>query len=819
MPNELIALKEQHGLMPLGVGFLVLALLATIGASVFFSLAEKLNQAATNAKGKEKREAPQKMQARISLGRLLALLSTLGIAGAEFYLLYLIGTHQYQVNYVYEYSSHRGGMWFRALWAGQEGSLMLWTFWSSVLGAVLVMTAREKTHRVWPIFGFIQVYLIAVLLVKSPFVTNLGIVPADGKGISPLLDNQWMAIHPPMLLMGFASTILPAVWGIYGMLYKDVSGWIKSAFSWILFSFSVLGFGLSLGGYWAYETLGWGGFWAWDSVENTSLVPWLFLTALLHTLPVQHKNGTVRATNAFLSFIPCATMFYGTFLTRTGALTLSVHSFAKDGNVSFYYMMVGGAIASFIIPLGIFLWRRPVLTEPIERATVNEAIKATPLTSREFGYNMASLILGLMGLLVGLGMSAELITKIPKIFASSSSAQPEFYNQATYPLAILLTLGMAITPYLSWRATPELDKVGKRLLPSYIAAIVCAMVMVGVAFYLGLRRPAQVFLFATSLFAMFANFLLVIPRTKLASQRKTLGGFVAHIGAAMTLAGIATIVAFQNQTTGVALMKGVPLQVQGTTLTYLGMTSQPFDRDGNFVRIKVVQNGRQWEANPRIYYTDWSGKDSLFGNPPAIGHFPWGDFYISFDQNRLGVFPLNEEQSPNAPFVLTPNTRVQRGDYQFTLTGYDVDESAQKISQEFAGNPEGFNKAFKKLPMVRFKAKISVQYKDNAPVIVTPAIRLEPLTDGAYSEVVEIPGVPGEKAVLRYIPPTPEEMNSEISNFKFQTLNAPDPTGEAIFVDVSTKPLIWLVWIGPVLFTWGGLIAYRRRAAEAGMLK
>jgi cytochrome c-type biogenesis protein CcmF len=802
-----IATAEQHGYMPFGVGLLVASLIATLLAMFFFWQAEQ----------QSKKYSPKEKFVAGPWGKRFALLSTLAIVGVEFYLLYLIGTHAYNVNYVYEYSSRRGGMWFRALWAGQEGSLLLWTFWSSILGGVLAVTAKEKTHRVWPVFGVMQLFLIATLLVKSPFITNLGAMPTDGKGINPLLDNQWMAIHPPMLLCGFASTILPAVWGIYGMLYKD-NTWIKSAFSWILFSFSVLGFGLSLGGYWAYETLGWGGFWAWDSVENTSLVPWLFLTALLHTLPVQQKNGTVVKTNAFLSFIPCALMFYGTFLTRTGALTLSVHSFAQDSNQAFYYMMVGGAIASFVIPLGIFLWRRSSLHSEITKVDKAElGIKPTPLTSREFGYNMACLILGLMGLLVGIGMSAELITKIPKLFANSSSAQPEFYNQATYPLAILLTLGMAITPYLSWRATPELDKVGKKLLPSYIAAIVLALVMVGIAFSMGLRAPAQVFLFATALFAMFANFLLIIPRTKLASQRKTIGGFVAHLGAAMTMAGIAVVVAFQNQNTGVALMKGVPQTVQGATLTYLGMTSHPFDRDGNFIRIKVVQNGRQWEAQPRIYYTAWNGKDSLFGNPPAIGHFAWGDFYISFDQKQIGVFPLNEEQSPNAPFVLTPNASVQRGDYKFTLTGYDVDEAAQKISREYQGNPEGFNDAFKKLAVVRFKAKIAVEYQGSAPVTVTPAIRLEPSKDGAYSEVVEMPGPAGEKVILRYVPPTPEEMNSEISNFKFQTFNAPDASGEAIFVDVSTKPFIWLVWIGPVLFTWGGLIAYRRRAKEAGL--
>ena len=141
-----------------------------------------------------------------------------------------------------------------------------------------------------------------------------------------------MVIHPPILFLGFASTLFPWVWAMYGLIYRDWDGWVKSSFAWTLFSFAALGLGLSMGGYWAYETLGWGGFWAWDPVENSSLVPWIFLTALLHGIPIQRANGGFKVTNLLIAPLTFATMFYGTFLTRSGLLSdFSFHSFSSLG--------------------------------------------------------------------------------------------------------------------------------------------------------------------------------------------------------------------------------------------------------------------------------------------------------------------------------------------------------------------------------------------------------------------------------------------------------------------------------------------------------
>ena len=272
--------------MPLGYTLLGLALAATVIANVLFVLCGKGERGALCNWAK----------------RFVALAAT-GVIGACAYLAYLIATHQFQVHYVAEYTSRRTKLWYlmAAFWGGQEGSMLLWAFWTAVLGVWLAYRGGKNSAKAWPIFGIAQVYLLSILLVKCPFKLGEGPIPGDGRGLNPSLENYWMVIHPPILFLGFASTLLPTVWAIYGLLHRDWDGWVKSALPATLFSFATLGFGLSLGGYWAYETLGWGGFWAWDPVENTSLFPWLLLTSLLHGLVLQKKRALVRKATSSLA--------------------------------------------------------------------------------------------------------------------------------------------------------------------------------------------------------------------------------------------------------------------------------------------------------------------------------------------------------------------------------------------------------------------------------------------------------------------------------------------------------------------------------------
>jgi Cytochrome c biogenesis factor len=796
--------------MILGYLLLALALVATVGANVLFTLSRRPGRATL-----------------LKAAKGAVVTAAAGVVGASAYLAYLIATHQFQVAYVAEYSSLRSNKWylFAAFWGGQEGSLLLWAFWNALLGVVLAYRSGEqRTSRVWPIYGIAQVFLLGLLLLKCPFYVPADkAVPADGRGLNPLLENMWMVIHPPVLFLGFSSLLAPFAWAVYGLAHRDWDGWARSAFSWSLFSFATLGLGLALGGYWAYETLGWGGFWAWDPVENSSLVPWMFITALLHGIAVQNKNGGYRVTNFVMGVLPFATMFYGTFLTRTGVLAdFSVHSFSSLGKDGFIFLLTG-VLLSLLVPLGLLVWRFKQIPKPPAYERV---------WTREFGYFLASALLGLIGLITAVGMSAPLFTKL--WIEKGAAPEPTFYNQATYPLAILLTVGMAVTPFLAWKAS-DVDSVRRRLLLPYCVAILLTIVMAGAAMYLGLRKPWQLLLFATSIFAVLANAVLILPRLKHRSSRRTLGGFVAHVGAGLTLAGVACMVAFQQSERQVMLVRDRPLDLMGYRLTYLGQTSHPFDRDNNALRIRVEKNGRVWEARPRFYVAPWAGKDTEFGNPPAVlpslysvqrpadiqkllpwnNPFPWGDLYIAASTGPQTAWTGEDGQPKhsNSGFFLKPQEPRQFGDYTFMLLSLDLDEKAKEAIQK--GSPAAMNA----LPTVTFKAQVGVDWRGEKQEIVTAEFVLDQRAGGKFSNPVKIPGPDSRETLLVLLPPTDEELNSSkaFEALPFQTMNAEDPT-EHVYIEISTKPLIGLVWAGPILYTLGGLVAYRRRAYEMGIL-
>lgn len=794
--------------MVLGYVLLALGLVLTVAANVLYTVARRKEQAGLEVWAQ-----------RCVLG------ATASVIGASGYLQYLIATHQFQVAYVAEYSAKRSAAWYllAAFWGGQEGSILLWTFWGTILGAVLAFRNAGKAKQVWPLYGVVQVFLLCLLLIKSPFRLGEGPIPTDGRGLNPLLENPWMVIHPPMLFLGFAALMVPFAWCIYGLAYKDWDGWVKAAFPWTLFSFTTLGFGLSLGGFWAYETLGWGGFWGWDPVENASLVPWLFVMALLHGMAIQNRNGGYKVTNFILGFMPFAWMFWGTFLTRTGQLAdFSMHSFSSLGHDG-YIMLLSGVLASVLVPLVLLIMRFKQIAKPPAYEKI---------LTREFGYFLASVLLGLCGLFVAVGMSAPLITKL--WMANGAKAEPEFYNQGGYPVAILLTIAMAASPYLHWKATAE-EELRKRLLAPYIVTIAIALGMTLTAFFLGLRKPLMVLLFATSVFSVVSNFWLVIPRVKSSGGRKTLGGFVAHAGMGMLLAGVALLNTFGQQAERVALLVNRPTQVLGYTMTYKGMDRQPFDRE-NAIQIEVKSGKYVWNAHPHYYFAPWAGRDTLFANPPAIvpsiydikspydllrllpwnNPYPAGDLYIAHSggPGRMPMMTgMETPPGPNDGFTLGPSETKTLGEYTFSLRAISLDERAQKaVADHEAKGGDPHVSPFDDLPEIYLNALVSVTYRGQT-VAVEPKLRLE--KNGAFAVPVEVPGPQGRKVVLKLEPPADGEEPSKTMSFR--TLNAEDPL-EVVLVDVSTKPGIGLVWIGSLLYTIGGFVAYRRRAKEVGLL-
>src|SRR6187399_138267 len=281
-------------------------------------------------------------------------LHTIAVLGICVTLFVIIANHYFEYHYAYSYSDLKLPSYYlvSTFWNGQEGSFILWMFWHAVLGMVLIFTNKFWEAPVMTVFALVQAFLASMILgvvipgleVKigsSPFIllrdamqnapifkAQPDFVPKDGNGLNPLLQNYWMVIHPPTLFLGFALTLVPFSFCMAGLWLKKYTEWIKPALPWALLNGGVLGLGILMGGYWAYETLNFGGYWNWDPVENAVYVPWLILVAAIHTM-ITYKNSELALKASVILVIGVFVLIlYSTFLTRSGVLgEASVHSF------------------------------------------------------------------------------------------------------------------------------------------------------------------------------------------------------------------------------------------------------------------------------------------------------------------------------------------------------------------------------------------------------------------------------------------------------------------------------------------------------------
>ena len=272
---------------------------------------------------------------------------------------WIISQHYFEYFYVWNHSDRSldSKYLLSSIWEGQEGSFLLWSFWQGVLGIFLMRKAGSWEAPVMSVISFAQVCLATFILGIYVFGSKVGSNPfiltrhsfqdlpvfqradylslprfQDGNGLNQLLQNYWMVIHPPILFLGFASTIIPFAFVISALWKKDYSGWTKLALPWCLFSAGTLGLGIMMGAKWAYESLNFGGYWAWDPVENASLVPWLLLVAGIHTQVIFNATGHSLRPTIFYYLGAFLLVLYSTYLTRSGDLQeTSVHAFTDQG--------------------------------------------------------------------------------------------------------------------------------------------------------------------------------------------------------------------------------------------------------------------------------------------------------------------------------------------------------------------------------------------------------------------------------------------------------------------------------------------------------
>jgi cytochrome c-type biogenesis protein CcmF len=478
-------------------------------------------------------------------------LHTVFVMGIIFSLFSIIYNHYFEYHYAYSHSSlHLPGEYMvSCFWEGQEGSFLLWMFWQAILGVILIRTQKTWEAPVMSVFALVQAFLTSMILGvvipglelkigSSPFVllrdamndpifqTNPDFVPQDGRGLNPLLQNYWMVIHPPVLFLGFAATLIPFSFCIAGLWYKKYAEWIKPALPWGLFAGVVLGVGILMGGYWAYETLSFGGYWNWDPVENAVYVPWLILIAAVHTMMLYKTTKSGLKISMVLAVSVFILILYSTFLTRSGILgDASVHSFTDlglSGQLLIYLLVFTvGAIV-----LMIARWKHIPTTE-----------KEVATWSKEFWIFLGIATLCLMGFQVLLPTSFPALNKFVGIFGVESTMatpanQIEFYSKLQLWFAVVVAILSATAQFFWWK---RIDSTTwkKELLMPVLFSLLIAFVLINIFkvynFGFGLLMFAGVFIIWSNVNVMIS----VVKKNVIIS-----GGAITHVGVGLMLIGI-----------------------------------------------------------------------------------------------------------------------------------------------------------------------------------------------------------------------------------------------------------------------------------------
>ncbi|RME61332.1 MAG: heme lyase CcmF/NrfE family subunit, partial [Candidatus Dadabacteria bacterium] len=365
-----------------------------------------------------------------------------------FMLVWLFLTDSYYVAYVWQYSEKRMSIFYKvaAVWGGMDGSMLLWCFFLALAFLVLLKNLSYYPKALVPwllvVLNTAQLFFLTVLVfVANPFtyLENAPYIPSDGNGLNPLLQNVYMAFHPPVIYAGFTFLTVPFAFAASALFAADKEGkWYIYVRNWSRISWLFLTAGITLGSFWAYIELGWGGFWAWDPVENSSFLPWLVLTALIHSGRAQEVRGILRGWNLWLAFLGYLLSIFGTFLTRSG-IVQSVHAFAST-DVGWVFLVYMG----FITFIFTFFYLRN-----------RQAVGSSSRIESFFSMEMAFLINNLLLLSI---CFATLWGVLFPVFSDDLTGKKQavgapYFNTINSPLFLVLLLMIGIGPFYSWKET------------------------------------------------------------------------------------------------------------------------------------------------------------------------------------------------------------------------------------------------------------------------------------------------------------------------------------------------------------------------------
>jgi len=519
------------------------------------------------------------------------------VALAVVILLRALLSHDFSLEYVAAYSSSTlpTNYVFAALWGGQKGSLLFWSFMLSLFATIVQLQNRERNRELMPWVTATMMTVAVFFLGLVTFLTDpferLPTPAFEGADLNPLLQNYWMMIHPPSLYTGYVSASVPFAFAIAALATGRLGDqWIRSTRRWALFSWFFLSLGNLFGAMWAYEVLGWGGYWAWDPVENAAFMPWLVSTAYLHSVMIQEKKDMLRVWNMILVLLTFSLTIFGTFLTRSGVIS-SVHSFTQSGLGPFF---IGFLLLVLLTAGGLVAYRLPELRTS---GTIESFF------SREAAFLFNNLIL------VGIAFAVFWGTVFPVLSewvrGVKITVGPPFFNRVNAPLGLVLLVLMGIGPVIAWRRATPRNLWRAFAWPVGSALVAGVVLLVGgipfggawVAFVGGVFALGTIVQeFWRGVRARQAMLHESAPRALgrlVGKNRRRYGGYIIHVGIVSIFVGIAASSVFRIEAQQ-TMKVGDEMRVGRYTLRYDRIDSQ---ENGHVARtaavLPVFVDGRQ----------------------------------------------------------------------------------------------------------------------------------------------------------------------------------------------------------------------------------
>jgi cytochrome c-type biogenesis protein CcmF len=565
-------------------------------------------------------------------------------------IIWLLLTGQYQIQYVASVTSNAMPAYLKitALWGGQEGSLVFWSWLMAAFASAVALRKWERDRELLPWVILVTMVTLAfflglVIFFENPFgrlwqsqtgeqITamfqprgSIPLVPPDGRGLNPLLRHPGMIIHPPMLYLGFVSFVIPYSFAIAALIARRSDDrWIRITRRWTLVAWLFLSLGLILGGRWAYDVLGWGGYWGWDPVEIAAFMPWLSGTAFLHSVMVQEKKGMLKRWNMVLIILTYALVIFGTFLTRSGVLS-SVHAFAQSAIGPLFFAFIG---VTFVGSLSL-------LIQSWDDLRADNQLDS--MLARESLFLLNNLLF--MGILA-VCFWGVIFPLISELFTGQKvTVGPPFYERATSPLWIGLLLLMGIAPLsvygrTAWKTLRKalwgplalslvvpivlvirgMSSVGA-LIGYWVATLVALVTLY--EFWRGAlaRRRRHAESFPTAIWRLAGR------------NRRRYGGYVIHLGVVLMAFGIIGIEVFQTETQG-TLAVGESLTLGRYAMSYdaLAQFDTPDRRNVARAVVSVYRDGVLVdEIYPRKDFYFDSGQPMTI---PGVRSTLEDDFYV-----------------------------------------------------------------------------------------------------------------------------------------------------------------------------------------------